>query len=190
MGTIFGTSSDGVRLAYEVHGIGPALLLLHGFSNDRSLWTKHGWIAHLQRAFTVITMDMRGCGDSDAPLAPDAYQVAASCGRQRGRRRLPREPVSPVGVVLRGNARPPSGCAFAAPPTCGGCWDLLWSSLYRRLRATSTGRNRAASGTRTVAGRPLVARYRTAGHPMPHVGVHGHGGWQRGRTTATAAGGH
>jgi len=72
---MFATSSDGVHIAYEVHGTGPALLLLHGFSNDRSLWPKHGWIAHLQPAFTVITMDMRGCGDSDAPPAPDAYQV-------------------------------------------------------------------------------------------------------------------
>ena len=75
MGAMFATSSDGVRIAYEVHGTGPALLLLHGFSNDRRLWTKHGWIVHLQPAFTVITMDRRGCGDSDAPLAPNAYQV-------------------------------------------------------------------------------------------------------------------
>ena len=72
---MFATSSDGARIAYEVHGTGPVLLLLHGFSNDRSLWTKHRWIEHLQPAFTVITMDMRGCGDSDAPLAPNAYQV-------------------------------------------------------------------------------------------------------------------
>ena len=75
MGAMFATSSDGVRIAYEVHGTGPALLLLHGFSNDRRLWTKHGWIVHLQPAFTVITMDRRGCGDSDAPLAPNAYEV-------------------------------------------------------------------------------------------------------------------
>jgi len=75
VGAMFATSSDGVRIAYEVHGTGPALLLLHGFSNDRRLWTKHGWIVHLQPAFTVITMDRRGCGDSDAPLAPNAYQV-------------------------------------------------------------------------------------------------------------------
>ena len=72
---MFATSSDGARIAYEVHGTGPVLLLLHGFSNDRSLWTTHRWIEHLQPAFTVITMDMRGCGDSDAPLAPNAYQV-------------------------------------------------------------------------------------------------------------------
>ena len=75
MGARFATSSDGVRIAYEVHGTGPVLLLLHGFNNDRSLWTKHGWIVHLQPTFTVITMDMRGCGDSDAPVAPNAYQV-------------------------------------------------------------------------------------------------------------------
>src|SRR5262245_31661799 len=75
MGPMFATASDGVRLAYEVHGAGPALLLLHGFSNDRHLWAKHGWIRHLQPAFTVITMDIRGCGDSDAPLVPDAYHM-------------------------------------------------------------------------------------------------------------------
>ena len=75
MGAMFATSNDGIRIAYEVHGTGPALLLLHGFSNDRRLWTKHKWIVHLQPAFTVIIMDIRGCGDSDAPLAPNAYQV-------------------------------------------------------------------------------------------------------------------
>jgi pimeloyl-ACP methyl ester carboxylesterase len=75
VGAMFATSSDGVRIAYEVHGTGPVLLLLHGFSNDRNLWTKHRWIEHLQPTFTVITMDMRGCGESDAPLAPNAYQV-------------------------------------------------------------------------------------------------------------------
>ena len=65
---MFATSNDGVRIAYEVYGTGPALLLLHGFSNDRSLWTKHRWIQYLKPMFTVITMDMRGCGESDAPL--------------------------------------------------------------------------------------------------------------------------
>jgi pimeloyl-ACP methyl ester carboxylesterase len=75
VGQGFATSSDGVRIAYEVHGTGPVLLLLHGFSNDRSLWATHGWIAHLQPAFTVITMDMRGCGASDAPLVPNAYHL-------------------------------------------------------------------------------------------------------------------
>ena len=76
MGTMFAISSDDVRIAYEAHGTGPSLLLLHGFSNDRSLWTKHRWIEYLQPMFTVITMDMRGCGESDAPLAPNAYQMA------------------------------------------------------------------------------------------------------------------
>jgi pimeloyl-ACP methyl ester carboxylesterase len=75
MGAMFATSSDGVHIAYEVYGTGPVLLLLHGFGNDRRLWTKHRWIEHLQPAFTVITMDIRGCGDSDAPLALNAYQV-------------------------------------------------------------------------------------------------------------------
>jgi len=67
VGARFATSSDGIRIAYEVHGTGPVLLLLHGFSNDRSLWAKHGRIAHLQPAFTVITMDMRGWATAMLP---------------------------------------------------------------------------------------------------------------------------
>ena len=105
-GPRFATSSDGVRIAYEVHGTGPALLLLHGFSNDRRLWTKHGWIAHLQRTFTVITMEMRGCGDSDAPPSPDAYQVEQHLADVAAVADDLREPVSPVGVVLRGTLGP------------------------------------------------------------------------------------
>src|SRR5439155_21913409 len=110
--------------------------------------------------------------------------------RLHGVRRMPRGPVSPVGVVLRGDPRPTPGRAFVVPPTGGDCRDLLWPSLYRRLRATPTDRGRAAGGAGAVAGRPSVARGRTGGCPMPDFGVHRRGGWQRGGATATAVGGH
>ncbi|MFB0537713.1 MAG: alpha/beta fold hydrolase [Anaerolineae bacterium] len=75
MNTNFVTSSDRFQIAYDVHGSGPALLLLHGFSNDRTIWSAHEWIDRLQQQFTVITMDLRGCGESTGVTNPAAYAV-------------------------------------------------------------------------------------------------------------------
>ena len=70
-------SSDGVRTAYDVAGTGPPMLLLHGFSHDRTMWARAGWVERLRAEFTVITADLRGCGASDKPSTPDAYSLAA-----------------------------------------------------------------------------------------------------------------
>ncbi len=64
-----------VTLAVEARGDGPALLLIHGFPLDRSLWahqvaTLTGW--------RRITPDLRGCGFSDAP--EQGYSMAAYAG--------------------------------------------------------------------------------------------------------------
>jgi pimeloyl-ACP methyl ester carboxylesterase len=64
--TRFAPAGDGFEIACEVHGAGPALLLLHGFSDSRVTWHRHGWVEHLQSRFTTITMDLRGCGQSSA----------------------------------------------------------------------------------------------------------------------------
>lgn len=62
----------GVALAVDVRGDGPALLLVHGFPLDRTLWahqvaTLAGW--------RRIAPDLRGMGASDAPS--DGYTIAA-----------------------------------------------------------------------------------------------------------------
>jgi 3-oxoadipate enol-lactonase len=62
----------GVALAVDVRGDGPALLLVHGFPLDRTLWahqvaTLAGW--------RRIAPDLRGMGASDAPA--DGYSIAA-----------------------------------------------------------------------------------------------------------------
>jgi len=67
---------DGVRIHYDVHGSGPALLLTHGFSATGRMWD--GQIEPLSRKFTVITWDMRGHGDSDYPEDQSAYSEAAT----------------------------------------------------------------------------------------------------------------
>ena len=73
--TGFAFSRDGFRIAYSTCGAGPPLLLLHGFGGDRSLWRTHGWLERLQPDFTVITMDLRGCGQSTASSKPEDYVV-------------------------------------------------------------------------------------------------------------------
>jgi pimeloyl-ACP methyl ester carboxylesterase len=83
-------SPDGTRISFEVEGDGPPLLLLHGFSNDRTMWSRIGWVGRLRADFTVITMDIRGCGDSEKPELAAAYSldrhladikaVLSSCG--------------------------------------------------------------------------------------------------------------
>ena len=66
-----------MQIAYDVQGKGPALCLLHGFSGDRAIWSDYGWPQRLHDQFTVISLDLRGCGQSDAPLEPQAYRLAA-----------------------------------------------------------------------------------------------------------------
>lgn len=72
------SAPDGLRLAYDAtDGPGPVLLLLHGFGDDRRLWHAAGVVSALAADFRVVTLDLRGCGASDAPDDPAAYTVAA-----------------------------------------------------------------------------------------------------------------
>jgi pimeloyl-ACP methyl ester carboxylesterase len=66
-------------IAYELHGAGEPLILLHGFFGDRSTWHSAGHVERLAEKFTVIPVDLRGHGDSDAPYDPSAYTMAAQC---------------------------------------------------------------------------------------------------------------
>jgi alpha-beta hydrolase superfamily lysophospholipase len=69
-------SSDGYDIVFDVSGRGAPVLLLHGFSQSRTLWSRFGWVERLSRNYSVIVMDMRGCGESGAPIRPDEYSVA------------------------------------------------------------------------------------------------------------------
>lgn len=70
-------SIDGTRIAYDVSGSGTALVLLHGgFVQDRRIWHTLGYVERLGREFTVITVDLRGHGESDRFVASDAYAIA------------------------------------------------------------------------------------------------------------------
>src|ERR1700730_10181419 len=56
---------DGVRLHYTTGGGGPALVLLHGFSETSRMWTPI--LPVLGAIFTVIVPDLPGIGDSSIP---------------------------------------------------------------------------------------------------------------------------
>jgi 3-oxoadipate enol-lactonase len=54
-----------MRLAYEDHGSGPVVVLLHGFPLSRKMWSAQ--VASLSHSNRVIVLDLRGHGDSPAP---------------------------------------------------------------------------------------------------------------------------
>ncbi|HEX2692295.1 MAG TPA: alpha/beta fold hydrolase [Kofleriaceae bacterium] len=64
----FATAADGTRLAYQVLGSGPALLLVAGQASDHHIWT--GVREAFASQYRVVTFDHRGTGDSDKPEAP------------------------------------------------------------------------------------------------------------------------
>jgi pimeloyl-ACP methyl ester carboxylesterase len=71
----FVTASDGVELAYERHGEGPAIVLVHGFGSSRMQnWKSTGWYGGLAEAgFSLVAMDCRGHGESGKPHDASAY---------------------------------------------------------------------------------------------------------------------
>lgn len=60
-----------VALHTRIGGSGPPLLLLHGYPQTHVMW--HKVAPMLARHFTVICPDMRGYGDSDAPVSDPAH---------------------------------------------------------------------------------------------------------------------
>ncbi len=71
----FVTAADGVELAYERQGEGPAIVLIHGFGSSRvQNWKSTGWYGGLTGAgFSLVAMDCRGHGESGKPHDEAAY---------------------------------------------------------------------------------------------------------------------
>ncbi len=93
MNTSITTSRDGTRIAFDCCGAGPAVILLHGGGGRRQEWHDVGYVKRLQDDFTVITLDLRGHGESATPVDPadytlekqaqDVLAVADACGAER-----------------------------------------------------------------------------------------------------------
>jgi 3-oxoadipate enol-lactonase len=61
------THINGITLAYSDRGTGLPIVFLHAFPLNRSMWTQQE--EALCSQFRVITIDLRGHGESDAPLS-------------------------------------------------------------------------------------------------------------------------
>jgi pimeloyl-ACP methyl ester carboxylesterase len=68
-----------MRLAADVTGEGPAVLLVHGFPDSRAVW-RHQVGPLAEGGFRVIAPDLRGFGASERPEGVDAYRVTEVIG--------------------------------------------------------------------------------------------------------------
>ena len=55
-------NSGDARIYYEVHGAGPAVLFVHGSGGHHAVWWQQ--VAALRDEHTVITLDLRGFGNT------------------------------------------------------------------------------------------------------------------------------
>src|SRR5271163_3332106 len=66
---------DGLKLHYLISGHGPAVVLLHGYTQTSRMWRPI--IPRLAEKFTVIAPDLPGIGDSGIPKDGFEMQTAA-----------------------------------------------------------------------------------------------------------------
>ena len=124
-------SFDGVPIAYETHGEGaPALVLVHGWSCDRSYWAAQ--IEPLARALRVVAVDLAGHGESGlereawtiAAFGADVAAVVDTLGLDR--------------VVLVGHSMGGDVILEAARRLPGRVAGLVWVDVYKRLGTPRT----------------------------------------------------
>lgn len=120
------TSADGVPVSYEAHGTeAPALVLVHGWSCDRSYWEAQ--VEPFSRRFQVVTVDLAGHGASgsdreDWTIAAFGDDVAAVVED------LDLDPVVLVGHSMGGDV-----IVEAARRLPGRVAGLVWVDTYREL---------------------------------------------------------
>ena len=79
----------GATLRYDRAGTGPTVLLIHGWLGNRSFWERQ--VMALRDRFTVVTVDLRGHGESSPPrvgytiggMAADLEQLVRAIGAQK-----------------------------------------------------------------------------------------------------------
>lgn len=65
----------GIEMAYDAEGSGPAVVLLHGFPFNRTMWREQ--VEALQDRYRVITPDLRGHGETTVTQEPALMQDMA-----------------------------------------------------------------------------------------------------------------
>jgi pimeloyl-ACP methyl ester carboxylesterase len=64
-----------INIAYDDVGSGPAVVLLHGYPFNRSMWSEQ--VAALRDTHRVVTPDLRGLGESDCSDGPATMNTMA-----------------------------------------------------------------------------------------------------------------
>src|ERR1700683_2258584 len=110
-----------VRLAYDVTGTGPAVIMLHSTVCDRRMWDPQ-WPVLAEAGYRVMRCDFRGFGSTPVPQGPhndadDVLDVAGEPGLG---------PIALVGssyggkVALENAPRQPEPVTVPALPWFGG----------------------------------------------------------------------
>ncbi|MEP6869973.1 MAG: alpha/beta hydrolase [Novosphingobium sp.] len=71
--------ADGTRLVVAISGSGPLVLMVHGFPESWISW-RHQMKVIADAGFTAAALQTRGYGDSDKPVAIEAYTVTEMAG--------------------------------------------------------------------------------------------------------------
>jgi pimeloyl-ACP methyl ester carboxylesterase len=66
--------TNGIRMHYAEAGSGPLVVLLHGFPESWQSW-QHQLPALADAGFHVVAPDLRGYGQTEAPVALEAYDI-------------------------------------------------------------------------------------------------------------------
>jgi len=69
-------SHAGVSVRYDRVGTGPLVLLVHGWTCNRTFWDRQ--VQALRDRFTLVTVDLRGHGESSHPRT--GYTIGAMAG--------------------------------------------------------------------------------------------------------------
>ena len=66
--------ANGIRINVYIEGQGPDVILLHGFPDSALVW-RFQIPALVQAGYRVIVPDLRGSGDSEAPIGKACYKL-------------------------------------------------------------------------------------------------------------------
>ena len=122
-------SADGVLVSYESHGQGPPLVLVHGWSCDRTYWDGQ---APLAGEYQLVTIDLAGHGHSGqgrsgwtiAAFGDDVAAVVEALSLER--------------AILVGHSMGGDVIVEAARRLEGMVAGLVWVDVYKRLGAPRT----------------------------------------------------
>ncbi len=66
---------NGLKLSYQVYGIGFPVIFIHGYGAKKEIWRTQ--VVDISKEFQTITFDIRGTGKSDRPNIPYTMKMLA-----------------------------------------------------------------------------------------------------------------